>query len=241
MQESEKYTGELIARVTAFDADDLDRTFTDIVRAQTLVARVRLGIILGFLTVIAIVASFLARHLRAEEKRRDELMAHASRELEALSAPSSERTEPVDLAQLARDCGNVLELANAGRPVELSVDGEMLADIELGLARLLIEALLKHAWKVSADANSVRVEVGSASAAGQACYFVRNKGGCIDDGAAKNLFTSHAGFGSLRADRAELGTAQRVIRRCGGRIWAEGGPEGATIRFTLPTPQNRSS
>jgi len=58
----------------------------------------------------------------------------------------------------------------------VSVNGEMRADVDLGLARLLVEALLKHAWKVTAGAPGARVEVGSLTAAGQLCYFVRNNG-----------------------------------------------------------------
>ncbi|HSI03182.1 MAG TPA: ATP-binding protein, partial [Myxococcota bacterium] len=224
------------------DPDELDRAFADIVRTQTLVARVRLGIIVGFLTVIAITAVFLARHLRAEEKRRDELMALASRELEVLSAPRGAHTAQVDLAQLTRDCAALVQQVNPGRTVDLSVNGEMRADVDPGLARLLVEALLKHAWKVTAGAAAPRVEVGSLTTAGQQCYFVRNNGQRLDAGTAKTLFTSHTGFGTLRADRAELGTAQRVVRRCGGRIWAESLPgDGVTISFTLPAPQNRSS
>ncbi len=241
MQDREKQTADIIARVTSVDADGLDRAFADIVRAQTLVARVRLAIIVGFLTVIAIIAVFLAKHLRNEEKRRDELMAQASRELDLLSTPRSDRPEPIDLAQLARDCGALVKQANPVRTVELDVSGAMHAELEPALARLLIDALLKHAWKVTAHDDPARVEVGSTTVAGEVCYFVRN-GTSIDQAAAKSLFSSPTGFGTLRAERSELGTAQRVVRRCGGRIWAESTPgKGTTISFTLPTGQIRSS
>ncbi len=112
--------------------------------------------------------------------------------------------------------------------------------IETGDSRLLgvvFENLLGNASKFTRDQPEARVEFGSTRQDGQSVLFVRDNGAGFDMAFASKLFGV---FQRLHApDEFEgtgigLATVQRIVRRHGGRIWADGKVgEGATFYFTL--------
>ena len=149
----------------------------------------------------------------------------------------------VDLSALARAIADELAAAEPGREVDVRIAPGLTAEADPGLVRLLLENLLRNAWKYTRPRGRAMVEFGAErGAAGVTVFFVRDNGVGFDMRHAGRLFQP---FQRLhRDDEFEgtgvgLATALRVVRRHGGRIWAEAEPgRGAVFRFTLePDPR----
>lgn len=147
--------------------------------------------------------------------------------------------EPIDLAEIARSVAGQLQATDPARAVEWSIAPELVADADPGLARVVLENLLSNAWKYTGKVATARVEVGSEPGEkSDPVFFVRDNGAGFDMRRAEQLFIP---FRRLHSERdfpgtgVGLATVQRIIRRHGGRIWAEAeSGRGATFRFTFP-------
>ena len=145
---------------------------------------------------------------------------------------------PVDLSALARAVADELAAAEPGRKVEVRIAPGLVAEADPGLVRLLLENLLRNAWKYTRPRKRARVEFGAErGAAGATVFYVRDNGVGFDPRHAGRLFQP---FQRLHRDEEfegtgiGLATAFRVVRRHGGRIWADAEPgRGAVFRFTL--------
>jgi len=99
--------------------------------------------------------------------------------------------------------------------------------------------LLSNAVKFSSKKERPVVEIAASSAGGEHVYSVRDNGAGFDPNYEAKLF---AVFQRLHHDHEFPGTGvglalvDRILKRHGGRIWADGKPgEGATFYFALPT------
>jgi light-regulated signal transduction histidine kinase (bacteriophytochrome) len=106
------------------------------------------------------------------------------------------------------------------------------------LIRLLLGNLLANAVKCTASRAEPRIEVSGAQDADEVTYAVRDNGIGIDPRLAGRLFTL---FGRVHSQAEVPGTGvglvivQRVVRRHGGRVWADCAPgPGATFHVALP-------
>jgi signal transduction histidine kinase len=146
--------------------------------------------------------------------------------------------EEVELSALVREEGGRLAASEPGRSVELIVAPDVRAQVDPALARTLLQNLVGNAWKFTSRVTPGKIEFGTSRQQGETVLFVRDNGAGFDPAYARKLF---APFQRLHTT-AEfpgtgigLATTQRIIRRHGGRIWAEGAVgEGATFYFTLP-------
>jgi signal transduction histidine kinase len=143
----------------------------------------------------------------------------------------------VDLSALARDIALELQRESPDRMVCMVIADEARATGDPQLLRIALENLLGNAWKFSSKVGEPVIEFGCMETGGQDVFYVRDNGAGFDAAHASRLF---APFQRLHAERdfpgtgIGLATVQRVVRRHGGRIWAEGQPgAGATFYFTL--------
>ena len=145
--------------------------------------------------------------------------------------------ESVDLSALAGLAAQTLRQSDPNRKVEFSIAEGARAEGDRQLLEIALQNLLANAWKFTSKQPSAHIEFGVRGENGQTVYFVRDNGAGFDMAYAANLFGA---FQRLHTqDEFEghgigLATVQRVIRRHGGRIWAEGEVgKGATFSFTL--------
>lgn len=103
---------------------------------------------------------------------------------------------------------------------------------------LVYTHLLDNAIKFSRRNPAAEVQVGSFEREGEIILFVRDNGIGFDMQYVGKLFGMFAQLhrpGEFEGNGVGLATVQRIVRRHGGRVWAEGKPSlGATFYFTLP-------
>jgi PAS domain S-box-containing protein len=148
------------------------------------------------------------------------------------------KSERADLSGIAREAAAHLRATDPKRPLEITVQDDLHADVDSRLARALFENLLGNAWKFTAKVPAACIEFGATEKDGAPAFFVRDNGAGFDMAFASKLF---APFQRLHtADEFAgtgigLATVQRIVHRHGGRVWAEGTVDGgATFYFTLP-------
>jgi DNA-binding response OmpR family regulator len=144
--------------------------------------------------------------------------------------------EPIDLADIARRVARRLGGLMPERKVELVVPDELPAQGDERLMTVVFENLLGNAWKFTGKCASPRVEIGLLPGEPPG-FFVRDNGAGFDMAYANKLFgvfqRLHAAS-EFEGTGIGLATVQRVIRRHGGRIWAESAiGQGACFSFTL--------
>ena len=105
------------------------------------------------------------------------------------------------------------------------------------LLRAVLQNLLANAWKFTGKTAHPRVEFGAQRGENGVVFFVRDNGAGFDMAAAGKLFTPFSRLhhaSDFPGAGIGLATVERIIRRHGGRIWAESAPnQGAAFYFTL--------
>jgi hypothetical protein len=145
------------------------------------------------------------------------------------------QTMPLDL--LLRQVVEELAPECSGRDIEWKIDPLFDADCDPGLMKQVFVNLLSNAVKYTRKCEHAVIQVGPMNSGGPHGVFVRDNGVGFEMRYAGKLFGV---FQRLHSDQDFEGTGvglaivQRIIRKHGGRIWAEAElGEGATFRFTL--------
>jgi PAS domain S-box-containing protein len=143
----------------------------------------------------------------------------------------------IDLSALAQSVAQDLQ-AGSERPVEVRIAPGLEARADPTLMTSVLDNLLGNAWKFTARQAEACIEFGSEVHGGQQAFFVRDNGAGFDPAYADKLFQPFQRLhhpAEFAGTGIGLATAARIVRRHGGRIWAESQPgQGATFRFTLP-------
>jgi light-regulated signal transduction histidine kinase (bacteriophytochrome) len=143
----------------------------------------------------------------------------------------------VDLSALARSVAAELKQGEPGRVVEFDVTNDVLVEGDPKLLLIVIENLFGNAWKFTSKHSHARVKFGVSNENGETIYYVRDDGAGFDMAYAGKLFGAFQRLHQpieFQGTGIGLATVGRIIRRHGGRVWAEGEVEkGATFSFTL--------
>jgi len=145
--------------------------------------------------------------------------------------------QSLDLSAMVHSITADLHKAEPERRIEFGIEDGVKAVADPGLIRILLVNLLSNAWKFTSKQPSAVIAFGKKPLDETLAYFVRDDGAGFDPAYADRLFGA---FQRLHATSdfpgtgIGLATAQRIVHRHGGRIWAESAAgHGATFYFTL--------
>ncbi|HEY9381520.1 MAG TPA: PAS domain S-box protein, partial [Burkholderiales bacterium] len=143
----------------------------------------------------------------------------------------------IDLSALALSVVQELREMEPQRPAEISIDPDMHVFGDAPLMRSMVQNLIGNAWKYSARKAQVRIEMTCRNVNGERVFCVRDEGAGFDMRYAGRLFSAfqrlHSGK-DFDGTGIGLATVERIVRRHGGRIWAEAqSGVGASFYFTL--------
>lgn len=146
----------------------------------------------------------------------------------------------VDLCALAHQVTDELRTSNPTRTVEVVMPTDCIVQGDARLLTIVLVNLLSNAWKFTRHQTQARIELGRTIQQGETIYFIRDNGAGFNMAYADKLFKA---FQRLHSTQQYEGTGiglsivQRIIRRHGGRVWAESAEgKGATFFFSLGAP-----
>ncbi|OGU16850.1 MAG: hypothetical protein A2076_00365 [Geobacteraceae bacterium GWC2_53_11] len=145
--------------------------------------------------------------------------------------------ERVDLSSMAKDVAEELKGTEDARRVTFQISDGIVVNGDAVLLRVVLANLLDNAWKYTAVREEGIIEFGASESNGEQSCFVRDNGTGFDDAAAEKIFTPFQrlpGAEECRGFGIGLATVERIIKRHGGSVCAEGVPgKGATFWFTV--------
>lgn len=145
--------------------------------------------------------------------------------------------EQVDLSTMAQVVAAELRLIEPERRVTFRLAEGISVIGDASLLRVVLENLLGNAWKYTGTQEEAIIEFGLKQRDGKQVYFVRDNGLGFDMADKDKLFLPFQrlhGTEEFAGHGIGLATVERIIRRHGGRIWAESEPgKGAAFFFTL--------
>ena len=153
---------------------------------------------------------------------------HAQREM---------KLETINLTMMANKIVSAQRANAPNRSIHYVIADKIICQGDPHLIRSVLENLLGNAWKYTRDTKDPVIEFGCEVRDGVECCFVRDNGAGFDMEKADQLFRPFQRLHTqeeFEGNGVGLATAQQIIHRHGGRIWAEGkAGEGATFYFSL--------
>ncbi len=174
-------------------------------------------------------------HIERSSRRMSDIISNLLM-LSRLSRQEMHR-ESVDVGALAQSCFNELKREMPKRNVRFKGLSGLALEADPGLVQLLIENLIRNAWKFTSKKQEAFIEFGVQQKNGGRVYFVRDNGAGFDMVHAKKIFDP---FVRLHTEQEFKGTGiglaivKRIVEKHGGTVWAEGEKDkGAVFYFSL--------
>lgn len=147
--------------------------------------------------------------------------------------------QSVDFATMVRDIFSEMASDIGDQQIDLTIGTLPHCQADPDLLRQVLVNLLGNAVKYSRTRERSLIDISSVASTngGSATYIIKDNGVGFDMKNAHKLFAAFNRFHNARDFEGigvGLNTAHRIIKRHGGRIWAESAPDaGATFSFTL--------
>lgn len=145
--------------------------------------------------------------------------------------------ETINLSELADKTAEKLRITNPERRVTFRIADGIKINADRNLLQMTLNNLLGNAWKHTGKREEAVIEFGITEVEGITACFVRDNGAGFDMAYADRLFKPFRPLPATEefaTDGIGLATVERIIRRHGGKVWAEGAPgTGATFWFTV--------
>lgn len=145
---------------------------------------------------------------------------------------------PVRLGDLVSEIVADLQRDRNGHPAEVTIGPLPEISADPVLLRQVLVNLLSNAFKFTRQRTPPRIEVDRTTIGDEEVFYIRDNGAGFDSARATKLFGVFQrmhGVEEFEGTGIGLSIVQRIIRRHGGRVWAESVPDqGATFFFTLP-------
>jgi light-regulated signal transduction histidine kinase (bacteriophytochrome) len=147
------------------------------------------------------------------------------------------KRQDVDLSEMAASLVSDLRRAQPDHHVTVEIKEGIIAAVDPQLIKAALSNLLGNAWKFTSKTEHARIEFGTFEQDGRTVYCVKDNGAGFEQQFVPRLFSP---FQRLHSEQEfegtgiGLATVERVVRRHGGTIWAEGKRDaGAAFFFTL--------
>ncbi|MEJ2053378.1 MAG: triple tyrosine motif-containing protein [Calditrichaceae bacterium] len=144
---------------------------------------------------------------------------------------------PVNLSLMVREIVTNLETAEPHRIVEFKFQSGVMAFGDRQLIYILLENILRNAWKYTKNEKRAEIEFGRTIYKNQKVYFVSDNGAGFDMAYSDKLFQPFMRLHNedeFEGTGVGLATVKRIIDRHDGQIWAESAEnEGTTIYFNF--------
>ncbi len=144
--------------------------------------------------------------------------------------------KPVDLSEMAKAMAAQLKLSAPQNRTTFRIAEGITCAGDAGLCHIVMDNLLENAWKYSGGRAGTVIEFGTTELGGKPVFFVCDNGPGFDLAQAGRLFNPFQRIPGMAAQGHGVGlaTVKRIVKRHGGRVWAESSPgQGATFFFTL--------
>jgi PAS domain S-box-containing protein len=145
--------------------------------------------------------------------------------------------QPTSLAALLDEVLAEVRSDTEGRVVRWRIDPLPVVECDPSLIKQVFVNLLCNALKYSRPRQEAIIAIGQTTLHGETVFYVRDNGVGFDMEFSNKLFQPFSRLHPAREFQGTgigLATVERIIRKHGGRIWAESKPgQGAVFYFTL--------
>jgi PAS domain S-box-containing protein len=168
-----------------------------------------------------------------------ERMAQVITDLMTLSGISRKeiRCEDVNASLVAETFLEELKAGSPQRVLRAAVQPGVTINADPGLFRLLLQNLIRNAWKFTSKKNYSVIEFGVRDHGGRRTYFLKDNGVGFDNKDSTRMFQPYERLhpeAEFKGSGIGLAIVKRIVEKHGGTIWAQGEKnKGAIFYFNL--------